>query len=131
MINWKNTAENIGILLIGVVAGTALGYYVSVTTAERMLEAQKSIIELAIKKETTSITNQVRTEIRKIKARKGSSIQLVIEPTMKSEIEQQETNNTQIAQPEEKSNFFKRIFNKKERQKHRRERKERRNENQN
>lgn len=116
-INWKNTAENLILILASVIVGVIIGYTISIQVASRMLEEQKSIIEMAIKKETTSITNQVTTEIKKIKARKNDEpINMVIEPKPVNTIEQ-ETNmeiDTLIGptKPAKKQGFFKRLFGK-------------------
>ncbi|EGV44256.1 hypothetical protein BZARG_782 [Bizionia argentinensis JUB59] len=120
MINWKNTAENLILVLVGVIAGVAIGYHVSVKTAEKMLENQKEIITEAIKKETTAIHNTVTTEINKVKNRKGEPINIIIEPNNDNQL-RQETNTDQsnryqtnsqdsTPKPEKKRGFFKRLF---------------------
>ncbi|OBX20964.1 MULTISPECIES: hypothetical protein [Bizionia] len=115
IINWKNTAENLFLVLVGVVAGVAIGYYVSIMAAEAMLENQKAIITEAIKKETTAIHNTVTTEINKVKNRKGEPINIVIEPYNDNELNQQtnnehKTSQDSIPKPEKKRGFFKRLF---------------------
>ena len=114
-INWKNTAENLLLVLIGVVAGVAIGYYVSVKTAEKMLENQKEIIVEAIRKETTAINNTVKTEINKVKNRKGEPININITPNTDQELNQQNNDDHNISQdstskPEKKRGFFRRLF---------------------
>lgn len=110
----RNTIENIIIALVvfifGSYTGGMIGYKASLKACERMLEIQKSTIELAIQKETTNITNQVTTEIRKIKSKKSEPINIVIDPTTKSVIQQSDT--SQIIVVEEKRGFFKRLFSK-------------------
>jgi hypothetical protein len=114
MINWKNTTENLGLILItGIVFGSLGlfgGFKISVQTAENMLEQQKSIIELAIKKETTAITNSVTTQIDKIKSKKSEPINIVIDPQTNSVISDRDT--TQVITVEKKKGFFKRLFKK-------------------
>lgn len=112
MINWKNTAENLGLSLISIIVGVVIGYKVSVTTAEKMLHKQKELIELAIKKETTSINNSVTTEISKVKSRKSEPINIVIDPTTNSAISNKDS--VQFVPVEEKEGFFKRLFSKKQ-----------------
>lgn len=113
IINWKNTAENLILVLIGVVAGAFLGYFISIKSSEVMLESQKEIITEAIKKETTAIHNTVKTEINKVKNRKGEPINIVIEPNNDNELNQQNnkiTSQDSTSVPEEKLGFFKRLF---------------------
>ena len=54
IFNLKNLVENLIITIVVLMAGMAGGYYISVNSAERMLESQKSLIEAAIRKETTN-----------------------------------------------------------------------------
>lgn len=115
IINWKNTAENLIIALIGVIAGVAIGYYVSVKAAEAMLDNQKEIIVEAIRKETTSIKNEFNTEIKKLKNRKGE-LTLDVKPVIENQIEQ---NGDTISvtqpppEPKKKRGFLGRLFGKK------------------
>lgn len=114
-MNWKNTAENLLIVLIGVIAGVAIGYYVSVTTAKAMLDNQKEIIVEAIRKETTSILNEFDIDVKKIKNRKGE-LTLDVKPIIENQINQKEVNtNIQdtIPEPEEKKGWLGRLFSKK------------------
>lgn len=105
-MNWKNTAENILILLLGILAGTILGFKVSITTAKAMLENQKELIQLAIQKETTAINNNVITEIKKIKGKKSQPINVIVRPNLDNTIRQNGT-NTAITDtiPKEKKRF--------------------------
>lgn len=111
----RNTVENIIIALVVFIFGTLVGGYVgyqsALNSAEKILELQKTTIELAIKKETTNISNAVTTEIRKIKGKKSEPINIVIDPTTKSIISQSDT--SQIITVEQKRGFFKRLFQKK------------------
>lgn len=115
IINWKNTAENLALVLIGVVAGALLGYFISIKSSEAMLESQKEIITEAIKKETTAIHNTVKTEINKVKNRKGEPININITPNTDQELNQQNNDDLTITQdstskPEKKRGFFRRLF---------------------
>ncbi len=110
MINWKNIAENLILTLISVIVGVFIGYIVSIKVANSIIENQKTTIEMAIRKETTSITNQVTTEIRKLKATKSEPINIVIDPTTKSVISSKDT--SQIIVVQKKKGFFKRLFTK-------------------
>tara|TARA_R110002049_G_C8936073_1_gene544595 strand:- start:276 stop:626 length:351 start_codon:yes stop_codon:yes gene_type:complete len=115
MMNWKNTAENLLLVLIGIIAGVGIGYYVSITVAERMLDNQKDIIVEAIRKETTSITNEFKTEIKKLKNRKGTVV-LDVKPILENQIDQDEINtNTRdsIPKPDKKKGWLGRLFSKK------------------
>ncbi len=112
MINWKNTAENLGIMILAATFGLIAGYLISIQSAERMLEQQKEIIELAIRKETTNITNSVTTEIRKIKGKKTDPVNINIDPNYNSEIQQsQATDSTPVAKSKGPG-FFNRLFGK-------------------
>ncbi len=95
-------------------AGSMMGYYISVRTAEKMLEAQKSVIELAIRKETTSIKNEFKNEFKKIKSKKSEPINIIIDPSAASVISNKDS--TQIITVEKKKGFFKRLFTKKKKE---------------
>ena len=112
MINWKNIAENLILTLISVIVGVFIGYIISINVANTIVEQQKSTIEMAIKKETTSITNQVTTEIRKLKATKSEPINIVIDPATKSVISNRDTSKIIVVQ--KRKGFFKRLFTKKQ-----------------
>ncbi|MDH7444690.1 hypothetical protein [Aquimarina sp. 2201CG14-23] len=108
-INFKNLAENLIIIVIMLIVGMTGGYYFSLTAAERMLNNQKSLIEAAIKKETTSITNEFNTEIKKLKAKKGSNVDFSVDPTLENTAE---TNiiKSKDSIKKKKKGLFKRIF---------------------
>lgn len=115
IINWKNTAENLILVLIGVIAGVGIGYYVSIKSAEAMLDNQKEIIVEAIRKETTSITNEFKTEIKKLKNRKGE-LTLDVKPIIENQIEQNGdtiTTAQEQTEPKKKRGFLGRLFGKK------------------
>jgi len=109
-MNWKNTAENLLLVLIGVVAGVFIGYAVSVKTAERMLEQQKSLIEKAINKET--IKNEIKNEIKIDKIKKSDSISIVLSPENNQKPINVISKEIDTSGAEEKKGFFKRLFGK-------------------
>ncbi|TSE02598.1 hypothetical protein FOF46_30715, partial [Aquimarina algiphila] len=80
MINYKNLAENLMITIVVMISAMYGGYLVSISAAERMLDNQKSIIVESIRKETTSITNEFKTEIKKLKVKKDGNVDLNIDP---------------------------------------------------
>lgn len=109
-MNWKNVAENLGIALVGVVFGAILTY-VTITQSSKMLVSQlRPVIEQAIAKETTAITNEFKTEIKKLKSRNGGTVELNISPDIDNKAQ---TISTKDSVPE-KEGFFKRIFGKKD-----------------
>ena len=112
MWNWKNVAENLLLVLISMSLGVIVGAFVAVKVADIVLDNQKSIIETAIKKETTAINNNVITEIRKIKSKGSEPINIIIDPNTNSVISNKDT--TQVITVQEKKGFFKRLFSKKE-----------------
>ena len=113
-MNWKNTAENILILLLGILAGTILGFKVSITTAKAMLENQKELIQLAIEKETTAINNNVITEIEKIKSKKSQPINVIVRPNLDGTVKQEEVNIEPEKQEVKKDRtFFGRLLHRK------------------
>lgn len=115
MINWKNTAENLALILITGVLFCALGlfggYRISIKVSETMLESQKSLIEQAIEKDNTAITNNVSTEIKKIKSKKSEPINLDLNPLMSAEISKNQEKDT-VSEQQPRRSFFKRLFTK-------------------
>ncbi|AUS04490.1 hypothetical protein [Pseudotamlana carrageenivorans] len=109
-MNWKNTAENLALVLISILVGVGIGYYVSIQVAETMLNNQKDIIVEAIRKETTAINNTVKTEINKVKNRKGEPINIVVEPYSNNELDIKKNIQDSTPAPEPKRGFFRRIF---------------------
>ena len=109
IMNWKNTAENLLIALIGILFGAALTYVIITQTNKNMVAQLRPVIEQAIAKETTSIKNEFATEIKKLKAKKGSTVELQIDPTLDNKAQ---TNIKKDSMPE-KTNFLKRWFGKK------------------
>jgi proteasome assembly chaperone (PAC2) family protein len=61
MINWKNTAENLGLVIIAFLVGATVGYFASTFTAKAMIDQMIPTIEKAIDKET--IKNEIRNDI--------------------------------------------------------------------
>ena len=127
MINWRNIAENLMLTLVSVAFGILIGWQLTIKTVDTTLNQQKSIIEEAIRKETTSITNEVKTEIRKIKGKKSAPISIKIDPNINSSIAKQDTSVIKPREPREKGGFFKGLFSKEERLKRKSKRIEKRN----
>lgn len=105
-MNFKNLAENLIIFIIAVFVGGVVGYVASTQANKQTIKLLRPAIEDAIKKETTSITNEFKTEIKKLKSRGGGTVKLEIDPVLKSEIEQKKDS----VKPKKKKGFFKRIF---------------------
>ena len=109
-MNWKNVAENLGIALIGVLFGSVLTYF-TITQANKALTAQlRPVIEQAIAKETTAITNEFKTEIKKLKAKGASTIELTVEPEIENKAQ---TNIEKDSAKNDDRGFFGRLFGKK------------------
>lgn len=68
-INWKNTAENLIIMIVVFLVGAYVGYKASIIATDKAIAQLKPTIEKAIDKETitNTITNAIDLEIRKIK----------------------------------------------------------------
>jgi len=110
-INWKNTAENLALVLITFIIGSYSGYKISVKTAETMLEQQKELIIKAIDKETikNEILNKIDVKIDKIK--KSDNLKINIKQDPKND--QKPTNiimKTKDSILKKKKGFFKRLF---------------------
>ena len=88
MINWKNTAENLLLILIGIVFGTVLGFKVSVKTSNHLIEQLKPTIDKAIDKETikNEIKNEIDLKIDKVK--KSDSIHINVNQVPENDQEQ-------------------------------------------
>lgn len=114
-MNFKNVAENLVIVLIGIVFGSVLTFYM-ITQSNKALGKQLTpIIQQAIAKETTAITNEFITEIKKLKSKNGGNVELIITPDIDNKAQ---TNITKDSLPEkEKTGFFKRLFGKKDKNK--------------
>ena len=117
-VNWKNTAENLGISIITFISGAFTCYFVMSktvdSTANRILKANNEVIMEAIKKETTSITNEFKTHIKKLKNRKGS-VSLDTRPILENKIHLNPKDTLTEAAPKalRKESFFKRLFKRK------------------
>ena len=68
-MNWKNTAENLGLVLVGIVFGVIVGHKITKATADSLIIELKPTIEKAIDKETiaNTINNAIDLKIDKIK----------------------------------------------------------------
>lgn len=113
ILNFKNLAENLIITIVVLIAGMYGGYLISISSAERMLENQKSLIETAIRKETTSITNEFKTEIKKFKVKKDGKVDLTVEPILDNDATTIKTLDS-IMKPK-KQGWYKRVFRNKNR----------------
>lgn len=110
-VNFKNTTENLLIVIVVMIVSGFIGGYVGYKSASKsslnMLEAQKSIIEMAIQKNSSEIQNTFTNEFKKIKSKKSEPINIVIDPSTKSVIT---SDTNQIITVKEKKGFFKRLF---------------------
>ena len=103
MINWKNTTENLILVLITSIAflvlGVGIGYKVSINA----INTQQEIIIKAIDKNTTEIVN----EFSKIKNKKGEPIIINLD-------NEATTNgiNLDSSSVTKKKGFFKKLFSK-------------------
>ncbi len=88
-MNWRNTAENLLLVLVGVVFGSILGFKIAASSSDRVIEQLIPTIDRAIDKETikNEIKNDIDLKIDKLK--KSDSIQINVnqEPNNKQEIE--------------------------------------------
>lgn len=109
-MNFKNTAENLLIVIICTSLGGVIGYNASHIGNRQTIELLRPIIEQAIAKETSAITNEFKTEIAKLKSKKGSEATLVVTPQIDSELTSEITKNDTIEK--EKRGIFKKIFGK-------------------
>jgi len=90
-MNFKNLAENLIIVLISVCVGGVVGFKASTISNKQTIELLRPTIEQAIKKETTSIKNEFKnsfkTEIKKLKAKKGSVVEIPTTTTAKPDVD--------------------------------------------
>lgn len=117
MINFKNLAENLIIVIVAALLGGLIGYTASTKANKQTVELLRPTIEQAIRKETTQISNSFKTEIRKLKTKNGTT-DFVISPKLDNTIEepQDTTSRVEEKKPEEKG-FFGRLFGKKDKDK--------------
>jgi hypothetical protein len=82
MINWKNTAENLALILVGVVVGVIIGHLVTKTTSNELFDIMKPTLEKAIDKESivNEITNDIAVEVDKIKKSDSLNINITQAP---------------------------------------------------
>lgn len=115
MINWKNTAENLALILISIIVGVVIGYKISIITSKQLIDQLKPTIEKAIDKETikNEIKNEIDLTIDKIK--KSDSINININQVPSNT---QKPKNTIIFKkdsiPVKEKGFFGRLFSKKQ-----------------
>ncbi|WP_233860998.1 hypothetical protein [Tenacibaculum piscium] len=105
-MNFKNLAENLIIVIVSALIGGSIGYVASTSANKQTIELLRPSIEEAIRKETTSITNEFKTEIKKLKNKGTGNVVLEIEPVLKTAIKQK----SDSIKPIKKKGFFKRIF---------------------
>ncbi len=86
-----------------------LGGVIGYKSAIGAIEAQQPIIQQAIEKNTSEISNTFSNEFKKIKNKKGEPINIVIDPSTNSVIT---SDTNQVVTVEEKKGFFKRLFKK-------------------
>ncbi len=86
-MNFKNLSENLKIVIVATSVGAVLGYLASTQANKQAIELLRPTIEQAIRKETTSITNEFKTEIKKLKNKKGV-LDFNVKPILESAIEQ-------------------------------------------
>jgi len=72
-MNFKNLAENLIIIIIVGILGAYIGYTASTKANKQVLEAFMPLIQEEFKKETTKIENSFKTEIKKLKTKKGET----------------------------------------------------------
>lgn len=89
-MNWKNVAENLALVLVGVGFGAFMGHRITKVTSEGLTELMQPTIEKAIDKETISntISNAIDLKIDKIK----KSDTLVIDVNQQPANDQKPTN---------------------------------------
>ena len=81
-MNWINTAENLGIVLVSIIVGVGIGHKVTKATADSLIIELKPTIEKAIDKETiaNTINNAIDLKIDKIKKSDTLEININQEP---------------------------------------------------
>lgn len=109
-INWKNTAENLGLVMAGFLVGALVGYRVTISTAKSMVREVRPTIEKAIDKE--SIKNEIKNEIKIDKIKKSDSIKITLEPINNQKPVNVLTKKDSTKQ--KKKGFFARLFGKKD-----------------
>lgn len=110
-MNFKNLAENLIIVIVAVSIGGFVGYTASINSNKQTIELLRPTIEEAIRKETTNITNEFKTEIKKLKSRGNGTTILEIKPKLDNEIEVNKTSLDSIkTKPKKKRKKFLGIF---------------------
>jgi hypothetical protein len=112
-MNFRNLAENLIIVIISASVGGGIGYMASTASNKQTIELLTPTIREAIQKETTSISNEFKTEIKKLKSKKDGVITLDVEPIIENQIKQQKKDtivNPKEPPKEKKEGFFKRLF---------------------
>lgn len=78
MINFKNVAENLGLVLISIVTGVFIGHKTTLATSKAMVKEISPTIALAIDKET--IKNEIANELYVHKIKNSDSIVIKMDP---------------------------------------------------
>ena len=80
-MNWINTAENLGIVIVSIIVGVGIGHVITKKTADSLIIELKPTIEKAIDKETiaNTINNAIDLKIDKIK--KSDTLKININQT--------------------------------------------------
>ncbi|WP_435263446.1 hypothetical protein [Tenacibaculum sp. nBUS_03] len=77
-MNWKNTAENLGIVIVSALLGAGIGYFASTYSNKQSIELFTPTLLEAIKKET--VKNEIDNKISIGKIKKSDSINIVLSP---------------------------------------------------
>ena len=101
-MNFKNLAENLIIVLISVLVGGFVGYQSSVISNKQTIQLLRPTIEQAIQKETTVISNEFQTYIRKLKNKNGN-LNFELNPNLESQIKQK---TDSLIKPKKRKRFL-------------------------
>lgn len=85
-MDFKNLAENLLIAIVVALSAGVVGYFSSLKATEAAIVLLRPTIEEAIRKETKHITNEFKTEIGKLKAKKDAEVIIETNPDVESAI---------------------------------------------
>ncbi len=85
-MNFKNVTENLIITIVVALVSGTIGYWASVASNTITIELLRPTIEEAIRKETTTISNEFKTEIKKLKAKQDANVIIETTPEVTSRI---------------------------------------------
>lgn len=84
MISWKNTTENLALVLTATVVGVFIGYKITIMTAERIAMVNERVVITAIEKPKSVSYNKVKNSaeiaVKKIKKNDSININLKTSP---------------------------------------------------